>query len=537
MLVFIFNYFSIYSSSNIPVVPALDYVNYANLSNFLSSFGRENSSINAVFPYETSVSTYHYFEMWLTVGFTSLYRCNTMLTLILITFSIGAFVIWAGFCALFSRFKSIRISEQFLSFLFLFVTGISTSYFEQFPFFVDSSVFTLNALCTYKLFPIYWFVIASLLFFYEKDNEKGILILLCVPIASISTGVGIWSAIFIYLIFYKLVLKKDGMVVSTFTIILLTIFTFAFYKVLGKHTQTHIPNSDVIISKIIEHFNYKTSINIIGKTTIQIFFLYSPFIFLFFLIFRKKDNILNFVRKNSFVQIFILIFIISLVGWSAMFMMLSTVQVFCNIGDVILNLFCVSLIISGFASKIIINRWAVRILFSFIIGVNIYFTFHFNNFQHSYSTSYLKKIDSVSSLLSPIGAFIMDKSDYNSIGFSYVSNFAILGKYLAYSNNKTFPVSISQNNFEFFGTEFAREYQKGLLDSSPFSEYMTKLKQKSSYKNIEQSRISFINDYKINYLIITKYVKLDSLLAIRVSREIKDNTTGERFLLLKYAEE
>lgn len=69
--------------------------------------------------------------------------------------------------------------------------------------------------------------------------------------------------------------------------------------------------------------------------------------------------------------------------------------------------------------------------------------------------------------------------------------------------------------------------------SSPFFQYVEKQKQKGIFKNIAQSRLDFIDEFKINYLICTNEVKLDSTLVKKIKQEIKDEKTGERFILLK----
>jgi hypothetical protein len=58
-------------------------------------------------------------------------------------------------------------------------------------------------------------------------------------------------------------------------------------------------------------------------------------------------------------------------------------------------------------------------------------------------------------------------------------------------------------------------------------------KAKDEFKNLDQSRLDFIREYKINYLITTKDIVLDSLIKNEVKEEFSDAYTGEKFLLLK----
>jgi len=58
-------------------------------------------------------------------------------------------------------------------------------------------------------------------------------------------------------------------------------------------------------------------------------------------------------------------------------------------------------------------------------------------------------------------------------------------------------------------------------------------KEMGSFRSIAQSQIDFIREFKINYLIVTKNVRLTPELKNIVKEEIVDSNTGERFILLR----
>ena len=104
ILIFIFRYGQIYNhGSQVPLAPHGDITFYANCIDFIFNSGNENSSVNYLHPAGTS--PYHYFELWLGGGISRIFSLNTALTLQLIAFSIGPFILWTGLCAMISSLK------------------------------------------------------------------------------------------------------------------------------------------------------------------------------------------------------------------------------------------------------------------------------------------------------------------------------------------------------------------------------------------------------------------------------------------------
>lgn len=530
LLLFCFKFFFIYSSTGTPQLPEQDYVIYSNLSNFLMETGKENTTYDYVYTAETGLSAYHYFEIWQNVGLSSIFHVNTLLCLLLVTYTSGTIIIWLGFCALFSKFQSITLFHKIACFLFLFLAGVNLKYYTQINFMENIGVFSVNAINYYKLFPIYIISLGSLLLFLKKENTYGILLLLSLPIISISTAIGVFSSVFFFL-FYRYYKKGVKLGLPFIAMIILAGFILLFYSILSKGTITHVTISPTSLkNKSLEFFHLKTSINVIGATIIQLILLYSPIIFILFFI--KKLNIRKLIQEHSFLLLFSFILTFSLIGWAALHTIAGSVQIFSNISIVVLNISCAVIFIFTFLSKNKKEFFLGLTIFSFILIVNLTNTFKSINATQEYSANFLNQIYNTSPHLSPRGAFLLDKTDYKRINFSYLSGSLSVGGYLAYLPYKTFPLSISPHDFNFSNAKLLASIEKEGIISTPFYKYVELQKVKGKFKNINSSRLDFIDEYKINYLITTKNVVLDSLLLKKVKESIIDEKSGERFYLL-----
>jgi hypothetical protein len=246
----------------------------------------------------------------------------------------------------------------------------------------------------------------------------------------------------------------------------------------------------------------------------------------------QKDFLKNW-KRYSFAWLPLLILAFSLISWTFIYVIAGTVQVFSNIGAVILNILSATIFILAFISK---NKKIVTIgvgVFLVLIIINVNYTLKTFNFKHKYSVDFLNKIYRLSPNLSVRGAFMLDSMAYKANNFSYLAPSMIVGGYLAYASNPTFPLSISPHNYPYSKDEWLQSVQRDAITSTPFYKYAEIQKTKGEFKNLNQSRLDFIREYKINYLITTKEVVLDSIIKNEVREEFIDKNTGEKFLLLK----
>lgn len=542
LIMFTVNFSIIYNSSGMPNMPSLDNATYAYLTKFLVETGKENATHNFLYATDTGVSAYHYFELWLNAGIFSIFHLNPLLTLLLITYSIGSILIWLG---LVSFLTSININGAYykiLCLVFLITSGALFHIYSNFTFtrYLDS--FSLPFLTVNKLFPIYIFLLCALLFFIRNKYYFGILSLLCLPIVTIVTAPGIFLSVmlfiflhYIYIPVNKKELQKQYLSIDltlAFSTVLLSLFILLFYVYLGGKTQTHYPSKLPELASGIP--NIILIFKLIVATPIQLIILYFPIIPLFlFLITRVK--IKDFITNHLFILFIPGIIIFSLICWILMSSLPGTpaVQVFSLITMSILNLSCIIIFLLFIKNSKSVFFYIGIVLIGIMLVPNYinFYKMHYGK-EERYSDSFLKEVQSISPALSNYGAIMLDTNTYRTNTCSYFAGYTTTGNYLLYFAD-TYPISISVHDYPFSTDKKELQEEKFGMLSSPFFQYVEKQKQKNAFKNITQSRLDFISEFKINYLILTKDVKLDSTLSLKIKSEIRDSKSGERVLFLK----
>lgn len=528
-LLFLFRAYQIYNlEGSIPLTPHGDIIYYSNLIDFLLRFGYENSSIDTIYP--QGVSPYHYYDIWFGAGLVHLLKLNTATTLVLIVYSIGPFLIWLGVISTFSQLKYINYVDLIFSFFGVIATGIYFESYTHIAFMNNIGVYATNSLNYNKLFPIYLFSLAFLNFYFSKRYVEALICAICIPFVFISTAIGVFSGLFLFLIYTKVFLKRK-INLEMLILLLSAVFIYLFYK-LQPAIETHVStNFSSMFLEILKPSYLKTIINIFGGTTIQfalIFFVYS----LLYLLNNKPKDIL----KSNFELIILacLIYVITLLAWGALHNYTSIVQVFSNISVVVFNLLATFVLLNVVKqNKILKPLNIILTIFIMISCVKISMFNLSSRFNYSYNNKYLVEIEQSSDLLNKNGAFIYTENDYKSSRFSYIANFAKPGGYLIYSQNKTFPLSISPHSYPLSNDNVIREREMASLKTTPFWKYVEHQKQLHTFKSIPESQAQFIDQYNINYLICTKEVVLPPQLSIKIKKEIIDENTGERFYLLK----
>lgn len=530
LFIFCCKFFLVYNpDGDIPYLPHGDVVFYSNLTDFILHFKNENSSLDYIYP--AGNSPYHYFEIWLGAALGFFTNLNTALLMILVVFATGPVLIWLGLCALLEHFKpTLKFKDYLFCLLGVFLTGIVFKAYTMIGFMEGIGSYTCNAINYNKLFPIYLYTIAALLFFIKHKDTEAIFCLLAVPVTFISTAVGLFSAIFVWLVIRFLVSRKASL--FSFSMLMVTsIGIFVFYKVtpaISTHISTNFLDT---ISKLSEAAYIKTMINIVGGTSLQFIILYIPYVLFYFINvkFKLKD-----ILFNSVMQLFILINAIGLLGWAILHDSTSTIQIYVNFAVVSFSQFAFFILVKIYTNNNQLKWYNVLfILFALSIGFKTSFSDTGTKVGYEHSQVYLKDVINNSSNLSLKGAFILTEEDYSKINFSYISNFTILGSYLIYGQSKTFPLSVSPFSYKLSSDKIVADREHSSLVNSSFWKYVLELKSKNKFESIEKSQVQFIEEFNINYLICTKNVVLTDALNNKIKKVITDANTGERFCLLK----
>ncbi len=528
LCIFCFRFGQLYNfESNIPIAPHGDIIYYANCIDFLASFGNENSSVDYMNPQGNS--PYHYFELWFGVGVSRLFALNTALSLVLIIYSIGNILIWLGLCAILSSYKELKIIDIFFCLFLLTTTGLVFDLYTKVEFMKYIYVYTFNSLNYSKLYVVYIFAIASWLFFMRDKRLEAITCLIAIPIGFVTTAIGVFSGLFVW-IFVEYFMRRKFHYRELLACILIALSIFIFYKFITISVNTHVnTNANDLIKKLTAISYLKTILNIGIGSTIQILLMFLPFLILLFL---NKSIHYKALNSSEF-YLFVCIYIFSLLGWGVLHDKTSSTQVFTNITLIILNIF------TSVSMLIIWQEKKSKLLYLNYMFLGIVLILSFKNsiisyrFPYPQSNKYVDTILQKSKELSQNGAFIFTKEEYLKMEFSYVANLVIKGNYLLYSQKQTFPTSLSPYNYPISKNKFVASLEVAALENTPFWMYVEKQKKEGVFKNIEESQVSFIKQYNINYLICSKNVILSEYLQKIIKNEIVDSNTRERFIQLK----
>jgi hypothetical protein len=529
--IFLFRFGHVFNSdANIPLVPHGDLVYYANCIDFLIFFGKENSSVDYVYGAYSGTSPYHFYELWYGAGIGELAGLNTALCLMLVTFSTSVFIIWMGLCAIMEHFRGrLMWTDVLFCFFLLGLTGIFIGIYSRVPFMGNIGVFVKNALNYPKLFPIYFYLIAAFLSFLKKMNFQAICCLLALPIAFVSTAIGVFASILLWLISQYLIVKKIN--IPSLILTLITLFSLiAFYGPFTVQMNTHVNvDSTNVFYNLTNPSFLRTAFNIVAGTCIQIGLLFFPFFILYIASysFPKRMNFLT----NSLFQLLIFAYFSSLIAWALLHDKLSVVQVFSNLSIPFLNI-ASSFLLMQVWMVVAQRRLILKSLIAVLLIIGIFQSFYSYRFLYPQDMSYLKQVLIYSKQFSRVGAFLFDEVDYKNIGFSYVSNFIIQGNYLIYSQHKTFPLSISPHDYPYSKEPFYAKIERESIKNTPFYKYVEEEKMKNKFHSINESQLEFIKRMNINYIICTRNVMLPEVLKHHVKLKIIDSHTGEQFYLL-----
>jgi hypothetical protein len=508
---------------NYLVIPHTDYGTYAKITNYLEHYGIENNYLEYIYPDKFGVRPYHYYEIWLNLVFSKFFNTSHFYNYTMITSSYGLWVLCIGLIAIIEIFnKKIESKHVLLAFISTFCIGFSTSFYQKFKFLQVVEVFTTNAWSYQKLFPIYWFIIAAFLSWNYKNKIHSLIFLLCLPIVFISTAPSILLTLIIYSLYIKI--KKIENFEKIIKINYLTLFVFGYIAVFYYFSKTEAGGFDLQSSLLkLGNLNHiKTSVNIIVGTSLQIIILLLPYIFILIINFNQKI-----IRTENLSKIIIpiTIYLMGLFSWAALNNTTHAVQLFSNISIPLINIGIYYLILYIFINseknlKYIINL----IVLSFLLIFNIYQTGNkIINEQEIINKEYIDKIE-ISKVKNKIGVYF-NTNTYSPLHKPQVSY------QLLYEHNGLDVISVGHLSTELNLNNRYYEYDKNALESSTFFNYVKKQKNNNRYKSIEESQVDFINENKIEFGIIDKESEVGNLIKSKIVKEIKDNITGDTFVI------
>ena len=525
LLPFLFQYYSLFDSynSDFPVkIANLDHIFYSKISEYLLLTGEENfwQVNNTILKEFNGATPYHYFSEWIVAFLIKFSNLKSIYLQEIVAFSFTSVLGVFGLVSILEHFKpKINFFDILICVCCLFFKFIVT-----FQVLTGIEFFAQNSFSIHKVSVLYIFITYSFLQILNKRNNLGFLylslMLIFYFVPAVLSGVVISS-----LLLFKLPLK-DRLKNITISIAVILLYGL-FYAITKSSTGQDLSNFS------INALYVKTFINILGGAFLQTLMLSLPFILLIGLNFYiLKIKIKNFAIEYLTLLFLALSIVVSgAIGWAILNFWPDAVQLFQNIFIVVINVVFIILFFYLFSKQ---QKFAYLTL-GFVLCVNLYQT----QFQHYgnqfYSEEYLSKIKKIienTKEINPTGVCLFGAENYKPENYDqYVyhkfctnTNVYVLGAQLKYLRNYFNVICISTDEIPTLADPFI----ENTLSRSCFNKYSKKM----NIKNMIQAKLNFINEYKIDYVIASKFANID-FLKNNIRELVIDKNTQEKFILLK----
>jgi hypothetical protein len=538
----------------------LDSVYYLKIAEALKLSGQENTyHYNNIFSTDyRGVEAYHFFEMWLSA---LLMEFSDKFLLTIIVFRVIMYAILLvgtvfGLVAITENISDQKKRTGWLDklFSFLFVFFI-LNYLWLFPSIDSKFYFPLesNALLRINFRTYYLFMIPAFIFLLRKQYECFFIVLLILPLISITTAPAIYSSMFLLLIWnlkYNSFgnISKKLLVVMGCNIILIAIFYRLF------HIENITPYYSFTFDTVAEYYRkaYKAVLYFTANVSFNALLLFLPFFLIVWLITGTKR--IKIVSDLKFSAMFSLTILFCGIISFQLFSFMSNTYQFAFIGYVACALLLFTFIVYSinqvtvsdlkYRKYIFISIFCLYILFGLVSSrlldkKNIFYPLAENGTYLPYSERYLSTIKTLfkEKKLAGFGGFIADSSYYKDLEYSQRMPdiyFLPVSYFIADNHSYNYEFCLSKEQdilFNLICDKSAAGYLQHMISSSLFYHDNPGLNTSSFF--YEKKVNEFIMNRQLTYLILTKGVKPDFLLTERIDKMIVDETTGEQFVVLK----
>lgn len=533
-------------------IPFIDTGFYNKVSYFLSVTGSENTANmeNWLEGQPTGgISLYHYFELWLNNIITNSSGLLSMPTYVLITqpsfFCIG----FVGILALLEQKAHFNFLHPFWAILLLFSSVVFFDFYlkiEKLQY-IDIIFFHFLGHLSKKTGTYLVCMLAFALLFERKKYEQSFYVLFCLPIMTVTmlTSVvgGTWLFLVICLIMsYKnlFTLKK----ILFFSIFFLTAFIGLYQLIKNDEGAVFNVNNSFLSLISFNITNLLTKFKLFLGTLIQVGILFFPYLIVILLNKPIKDWQKIYTEDKEYIAASLSLLIAGLVSWVLFFSMNDAFQLFTGtLGFVQILMVLLTIRHTPILHFFGIKNMLINALIIILLGYNMSLqikkqrygysnTGNYFNRGNSYSANYLKAIQNTlqTNAIHGFGCCLIDSTLLLKSPYPYQLSFHIIkiGDYLPLMTNRVQVVQMHDLDVS------ALESGKGtFLNVLPFYKFAKKQQQEGTFQGVAQSQIDFIKKYKLKFLILSKNISLDELFTPLIRETIVDESSGERFIILK----
>ena len=526
-------------------VPYYDFVYYAKLTYPLNELGVETAIFDPVNHGALAPLPYHYIENWLNalaVRVTGMWSVHTLFISVYSTLIAMAYV---GYCAIYQHFGNSQRWSLALALVSLPVTGLFLPVFARVAllkglYFDLSNFFFLFP----KLTVLLVFTLLAFLLFLKAQRTAALWALTLLPIAFISTapalclGTGAWAV-------YQTLRGRSSLLTCWLllrplflVVVSVGLFYFINFRLHQSEQLTMVKSSERFFNPLSQ-WRYAPNF-IIGLFVALGAYFALYFVLVSSLLFTAKESVLTFARRHE--SLFVLAgFIFASAGlcWFIFFPYYESWQLFNNTILPVCSVAVVILVAAALADRRLSVRLAVLMLLTGLLGTNYYQLFKrvdSKETSHQYEADFLRQIARQEPQLSPVGAFVLAKTEYAE-PFSYNSRVFMPGLYMNGVRNNLVMLSLSEVCVNPDSVAMRYPVQapslRRWIDQDPVRNFYQQQLVRNPRLTRAEAQRQFVERYRINFVCVSAAAKLPASLQPLVQSRTVDTRTGEQFYRLK----
>jgi len=525
-------------------MPDKDKVYYSNISLLLLLTGQENrEGITNLYTANSGTAPYHYFDLWLNALLSFFTRTPPLVVLYLLCFPFVNLLAAMGVLSLFEKRGEIKPLHIIFSFLLLFA---GACYFTGEPKIAYAQNFSETPMefMGEKFGVFYLFGILALLLFLDEYFIAALSVLLIFPLLSISTLPGCAGGLLLFLLIAGLlkIVSRADILRLFFYLLAVALFIVSFYFFTGNiHSNPYLKNGLRVYTDL-EEMNFHSLKVAMAELFYRVklhpwrtFLLHLPFLIPMIWVLRKNGSL-----KGLLLLVFC-IYLSSLFAFGIFYKLFDASQFYTN-NLVFINLSlllgAVLFISSAFDRPMRVTRLIGILLIFLLLSGKIFFSVlsHQKNKSRNdiYGDEFLNAITALNTQEKEQVAVLYTAQPGENMYSEDKNGLQIL--YLAFMPGMLPAVDLNVFEMNDWSKDPSiAQVQKAYIRSSPFYRFATEQVSRGDFRNIAQSKVDFIKEKKIKYLVLFKGVEVDNEIRPLVKKVIHDERSGHRFLVLNPA--
>lgn len=511
-----------------------DYYCYAlNIDN-INSTGVEGVKNNVQYLNETIRSIYHFGEIWNAAFFCRILGIHSVLSLLLITFSIAILTYFLGIASLLNCvFK--QKGKHILVFSFIFLVASSLSfYIPKNSIITRGDWYDFSVIFQTKVIYSVSILLLTVIFLIKNKYTLLFISFLTLPLlaTTITPTIYIAANVFLfYLVFNKQVSVKKYIQYQIFILVNFLLILFYMYLISVKNTQSTAitPIKLDVIQFGVSYF--KTAFNCFAGQIIKIT-LSNLFIILIWAYLYYKKNVNN--KINTIIIYLIVVNISGILSYSMFHFIVDSIQFW-----VVVYIPSVAIITTLIFYNLYSTNKKTFLLIGLFVIAYFYHNIYFGPFRPLNRSN---KIINTNFAEAVYNQYELNKNkkiiclsganDFKSI-FHKNIDMILPVPYLRIYFPQYNPVSLSSFDVPIdTSTLMLEKAEREIVYHTVFYKYVQKLKNNNSFVSISESQLRFIKEYNVGYIMATMNATISPEIRSLISDEITDEK-GNTFYTLR----